>query len=108
MKNEQSAGEPSCLSCRSLSRLLSISKAFSVISSLTLQAQKTLKIKIREQYSTVVDCHLFDANPDPETNVHVDADPDLDPDWHKNNGDPQADPTSNFTQVEKSEFLKYF
>ncbi len=85
-----------------------MSNAFSVLSSLTLQAQKTLKTKIREQYSTVVDCHLFEANPDPETNFHVDADQDLDPDWHQNNGDPQADPIPNFTQVEKSEFLKYF
>jgi hypothetical protein len=78
MKNEQRAGEPSCLSCRSLSRLLSISNAFSVISSQTLQAQKALKIKTREQYSSVVDCHPFDANPDP--NFYVDADPGPDPD----------------------------
>jgi hypothetical protein len=72
----KSAGEPSCLSCRSLSRLLSIPNAFSVLSSLTLQAQKALKINIREQYSSVVDCHPFDANPD--SNFHVDADPDPD------------------------------
>jgi hypothetical protein len=102
MKNEQSAGEPSCLSCRSLSRLLSISNTFSVLSSPTLQAQKALKIKTREQYSSVVDCHTFDANPD--SNFHVDADPD--PEWHKKA--PHADPSPSFTHVGNSGFFLLF
>jgi hypothetical protein len=39
---------------------------------------------IKENESnSVVDRHCFDADPDP--NFYVDADPDLDPDWHLNN-----------------------
>jgi hypothetical protein len=43
-----------------------------------------------------VDRHRFDADPDPEPNFHVDADPDL----HQNFADPHADPTSSFKHVE--------
>jgi hypothetical protein len=85
-----------------LSRLLSIFNAFSELSSLTLQAQKALKIKIREQYSSVMDCHPFDANPDPnfQNDTDPDPDPDPDPDWHQNNAEP--DSNSSITHVQKS------
>ncbi len=43
-------------------------------------------------YTSVVDRHRFDADPDP--NFHVDADPDLD--WHHND----ADPTPSFRHVD--------
>jgi hypothetical protein len=44
-----------------------------------------------------VDRHCFDA--DPDLNFHNDADPDpyLDPDWHQNNADSQADPSPSLT-----------
>ncbi len=51
-----------------------------------------------------MDWHCFDADPDP--NFHVDADPD--PDWDHNNAGPQADPTTTFTHVGKSEFFFTF
>jgi hypothetical protein len=48
-----------------------------------------------------VDRHRFDAESDPKTTFHFDADPDLDPDWHQNNADPHADPTPSFAHVGK-------
>jgi hypothetical protein len=39
-----------------------------------------------------MDCHRFDADPDPDPTFHFDA-------------DPAPDPTSNYTQVGKSDFL---
>jgi hypothetical protein len=51
-----------------------------------------------------VDRHRFDA--DPDSNFHVIADPDPDPDWHQIDGDPHADTTRpSFTHVGKSEFF---
>ncbi len=40
-----------------------------------------------------------------DPNFDVDADPYPDPDWHQNDGDPHADPTSSFIHVGKSEFF---
>ncbi len=45
----------------------------------------------------VADRHRVDADPDPY--FHVDVDPDLDPDWHKNDADPHADPTTRKTKI---------
>ncbi len=54
--------------------------------------------------TSVVDQHRFDAEPDPDPNFHFDAgpDPDQDPDldWHQNDADSHADPTSSFTILE--------
>jgi hypothetical protein len=47
----------------------------------------------------------FVADPDP--NIHVDANPDPDLDWHQHNAYPLADPTPSFTVVGKSIFF-YF
>ncbi len=46
-------------------------------------------------FTSVVDRHRCDGDPDP--NFHSDADPDLD--WLKNDANPQADPTPCFTQT---------
>ncbi len=56
-----------------------------------------------------MDRHRFKADPVPDQNFHVDADPDRerDPDWHQNNADPHANPTPSFTHVGKSEFSFY-
>jgi hypothetical protein len=48
------------------------------------------------KYIIVVLCSVVDQHP----NFHVDSDPD--PDWHQNNADPHADPTTSLTHVEKS------
>jgi hypothetical protein len=39
------------------------------------------------------------ADPHPDPNFHVDANPDQDPDlgWHQNNADPHANPTPIYT-----------
>ncbi len=47
--------------------------------------------------SSVVDRHLFDADPDPNFHFDAELDPDLDPEWHQNNADPHAEPTQSFT-----------
>jgi hypothetical protein len=44
----------------------------------------------------------------PNPNFHVDADPDSDLGWHQNDADPNADPTSCFTHVEKSDFFYFW
>jgi hypothetical protein len=41
-----------------------------------------------------VDRYRFDADPDPDTNFHVNADSGPDPDWHQNDAVPHADPSS--------------
>jgi hypothetical protein len=40
-----------------------------------------------------------DQHADLDPNIHVDADPDLDPDWHQHDADPHANPTPCFTQL---------
>jgi hypothetical protein len=41
-----------------------------------------------------MDCHRFDADPDPDPTFHFDADPD-------------PDPSSSYTQVGKSDFFNF-
>ncbi len=43
----------------------------------------------------------------PNPNFHVDADPDSDLGRHQNDADPNADPTSCFTHVEKYDFFTF-
>jgi hypothetical protein len=54
-------------------------------------------------YLSFDDRHRF--VPGPASNFHVDADPDSE--WHQDNADPHADPTSRFTHVGKI-LLKLF
>jgi len=46
-----------------------------------------------------VNLHLFDADPGPDLNFHVDADPDPhpDPDWQRNDANPHVVPTQFYT-----------
>jgi hypothetical protein len=48
--------------------------------------------------------HLFDADPESDSNFYVNADPGPDPDCNRNDADPHADPTPRLAQVGKSEF----
>ncbi len=43
--------------------------------------------------------HRVDADPD----FHFDGDPVPDPDWHRHDANPYADPTSSFTHVGKQD-----
>jgi hypothetical protein len=45
---------------------------------------------------SVVDRHIFDADPGPKFHVDADPDPYSDPDWYQNDADPHADPTPSF------------
>jgi hypothetical protein len=47
-----------------------------------------------------VDRHRFVADPDPTFHRDADPVPDSDPDWHRNNADPCADPTPSFVNLE--------
>ncbi len=51
--------------------------------------------------TSVVDLHRFYADPDPDRNFHVYADPVPDPDWYPNGADPPGDPTPSFKLVGK-------
>jgi hypothetical protein len=57
--------------------------------------------------------HPFDADPDPDTNFHVDAksDPDPDPNWYQTDADHKADPSLSLLYIQyvgKSDFGFYF
>ncbi len=45
---------------------------------------------------SVVDRHIFYADPGPKFHVDADPDPYSDPDWYQNDVDPHADPTPSF------------
>ncbi len=47
----------------------------------------------------VVNRHRFDADPDLDPNLYVNADPD--PNWHQNEADPHAYPTQSLQMLEK-------
>ncbi len=42
--------------------------------------------------------HRFDDDTDQDPIFHVDGDTDPDPDWHQNDADPHADPSSHVGQ----------
>jgi hypothetical protein len=62
--------------------------------------------------TSVVDRHRFDADPNP--NFLFNAEPDTDPERHKNNANPYADPTNrmytywNLKEKKWQKFLKIF
>ncbi len=51
-----------------------------------------------------MDRHRLDTDPDPKPNFHSDADPD----WHKNDADPHADPIPSFILLENLKFCFTF
>jgi hypothetical protein len=63
--------------------------------------EKTFRSNQPTVISSVLVRHRFDADSDRDPTLYFDADPNPDPDWHQNNADPHADPTSSYTHVEK-------
>ncbi len=59
----------------------------------------TFKILAAGLSTSVLNWHRFDADSDPDPNVHCDADPYPDLGRDQNDADPLANPTPSFTHV---------